>query len=107
MQGDHVSNTVAVHAHGQSRGCVILDHPVMWGATRAHLDDHNIHIRQQHIPPEIQKFCYDFEFEGGDGMIVSSALLRPVNLHQESRVMLAFRSAAVPSKAVLTAHLPF
>ena len=49
-------------------------------AGTAHLDNHDVHVGQQHIPAQLQELADDLELERADGVVVPSARLRPVHL---------------------------
>ncbi len=57
------------------------------GAARLH--DHDVHVRQQHVPAELQELADDLELERADGVVVARARLRPVHLRGRAGVGLA------------------
>ena len=62
--------------------CVPTKVPVSYPSPTGtrHLDNHNIHVRKQHVPAQLQELADNFELERADGMIVTGARLRPVHL---------------------------
>jgi len=61
------------------------------GRGRARLHDHNVHVRQQHVPAQLQELADDLELERADGVVVAGARLRPVHLRGRAGVRLATR----------------